>query len=417
MKKIELLKKKISLNNIIFFLFLILPISILSGNLLINITILSISLIFFLTIILKKIKFNYKNKIFILLIFFFISLIINLIFSDNYLLSYPRVIKFFFIIFFIFSFRYLILNTKYETLNKIYKFWFIVFSVVIFDLIFEYIIGHNILGYKSSMPNIRLASFTGIESIIGNYFYGFSLIFLAYLYKKFPNKKFLNLSIAYFLIIISFLIGERSNFIKTFIIILLFSFLVYEVRFKYKILSILFICFFVVSFLNFNEGYKVRYFDQINKIFEKNGIKSYLDNSQYGAHYNVAGEIFKNNPVFGVGIKNFRVESSKKKYEKLKHKYNKIRGNTHPHQIHYEFLSETGSFGYLCFLLFIFFSIFWSIKSYLNNKNIYQIAAILFVASSILPLIPSGSFFSTYSSSIFWINYAIMTGYINYKNN
>ena len=102
MKKIELLKKKISLNNIIFFLFLILPISILSGNLLINITILSISLIFFLTIILKKIKFNYKNKIFILLIFFFISLIINLIFSDNYLLSYPRVIKFFFIIFFIF---------------------------------------------------------------------------------------------------------------------------------------------------------------------------------------------------------------------------------------------------------------------------------------------------------------------------
>ena len=64
----------------------------------------------------------------------------------------------------------------------------------------------------------------------------------------------------------------------------------------------------VVSFLNFNQGYKLRYFTQVSKIFEKNGIRQYLDSSQYGAHYKVATKIFKENPIFGVGIKNSRVD-------------------------------------------------------------------------------------------------------------
>ena len=41
----------------------------------------------------------------------------------------------------------------------------------------------------------------------------------------------------------------------------------------------------------------------------KKWIKNYLDNSNYGAHRNVAKEIFLDNPIFGVGIKNFRFES------------------------------------------------------------------------------------------------------------
>ena len=55
--------------------------------------------------------------------------------------------------------------------------------------------------------------------------------------------------------------------------------------------------------------------------------------------------------MFGV-IKNFRYESGKSKYL-MKTCSNKIRQSTHPHQIHLEFLSETGLFGYLSFLTFI----------------------------------------------------------------
>jgi len=36
----------------------------------------------------------------------------------------------------------------------------------------------------------------------------------------------------------------------------------------------------------------------------------------------------------------------------------------------------------------------------------------LFVIVNLIPLLPSGSFFTTYSSGLFWINYAIMVGYV-----
>jgi len=138
----------------------------------------------------------------------------------------------------------------------------------------------------------------------------------------------------------------------------------------------------------------------------------YLDNSIYGAHFKVAEEIFKDNILFGVGIKNFRIASASDKYDNINHKLPERRANTHPHQVHYEFLSETGLFGYLSFGIFIILSFYFAIKSYLKNKNLYQLSGILYVMISLLPLLPTGSFFSTYSSSLFWLNYAIMVGYI-----
>jgi O-antigen ligase len=135
-----------------------------------------------------------------------------------------------------------------------------------------------------------------------------------------------------------------------------------------------------------------------------------MNETQYGAHYKTAIKIFKNYPYFGVGLKNFRNESPKDIY-KDNTPANNSRSATHPHQLHLEFLSETGIFGYIIFLIFIICSLVLSIKNYLTNKNKYQLASILFVIVSILPLIPSGSFFTSYGATIFWINYAIMISY------
>ena len=414
-QKNNIIKFFLNIQNYIYFLFLIFPLSILLGSFAINLNIFIISLIYLLSLIRKKINHNYQDKIFFLLIFFLISLITNLIFSNNISLSYPRVIKFFFVIFFIFSFKYCLLNLSDDQIEKLYKIWSIIFTFIVFDLLIEFLNGKNIIGLKSGMPGARLASFTGKEMVIGNYFYGFVLIFLSYFYNNFSKKKYLNLLLAIFFILISFIIGERANFIKAFAIISLFIFFIYDFKLRYKIFSLITLTFILIAFVSSNEKYKLRYFDQVHSLFKKDGISTYLKNSQYGAHYNVANEIFKDNPFFGVGIKNFRIESAKNKYNNLDHIYNNVRAATHPHQLHYEFLSETGLFGYLSFLLFIFLSIYWSIKNYLINKNIYQFSSILFILISLLPLLPSGSFLSTYTSSIFWLNYAIMVGYNDLK--
>ena len=416
MKKNNLIQYILIPHHNLFLLFFIFPLSILIGNFAININLLIISLTFLFYLITKQIDNIFQNKVFILLVLFLISLIINVIFSYDPLLSLPRVIKVGLIIFFIFSFRCCLLNLDNNHMQKLYTTWSIIFAFVTFDLIFEFFNGKNIMGLVSIMPGFRLGSFTGEESVIGNYFSGFVLIFLSCFYKTFYNKRYLNLLISLFLIIISFVIGERANFLKTFIIITLFYFFIYDFKIKTKFF------FFVTAFslllivLNSNSYYKYRYYEQIKSNFKGGGIYTYLDNSVYGAHYNVASEIFKDNPFFGVGIKNFRNQSVKNKYQNLPHRFNQLRSSTHPHQVHYEFLSETGLFGYLSFLLFIFLSLYWSIKNYFINKNIYQFSSILFVLVSLLPIIPGGSFFSTFTSSIFWLNYAIMVGYNDLKS-
>ena len=402
-----------SIKNSLVVLFSVFPIAILLGNLSINLSIILISLIFLVSLVAKKIIFKNQNRTFLLLAFFFISLVINLLFSNNFGLSAPRVIKFIFIIFFITSFKFLIINLRENQINKIYKIWSIFFTIVVIDLIIEFFKGTNIIGLSSVMPGWRLASFTGMESVIGNYFFGFVLIVLAYVYQNITNSKKLNLFLAIFFIIISFIIGERANFIKTFLIITCFIFLVYDFSLRSKIFSLLAFATLTIILLNFNTSYKNRYFSpHLQTLLEKDGLSKYLQTSQYGAQYNVAIEIFKDNPVFGVGIKNYRIENLNSKYNDLKHKENRLRWGTHPHQIHLEILSETGLFGFICFFIFMALSIFFSIKSYLINKNFYQLSGILFILASMLPLLPSGSFLSTYTSSIFWLNYALMIGYI-----
>ena len=145
------------------------------------------------------------------------------------------------------------------------------------------------------------------------------------------------------------------------------------------------------------------------------GVFNYIKNSPYGAHYDTAITIFKNYPIFGVGIKNFRNESPKDIYYNKNIPFSMNRAVTHPHQIHFEFLSETGIFGYLSFLIFFALSFKLSIKSFVLFRNTYQLSAILFCSLYLLPIIPSGSFFTTFSATIFWTLFGIMITY-NSKN-
>ena len=410
-KKIIPLKSDNSLDNLLFFFFRIYPITFLLGNFAINLFL----FIFNFLLILGFFKncYNYKvlNKYILYLLFFlFLSFVINLIFSNNFHLTYPRVLKFILIIGSILSFKQLLLGFKSTEINKLYKIWSIIFVIVIFDIIFELIFKINVIGLKSFMPG-RVSSCSGNELNIGHFFSAFSLIFMSFVYVNYKNIS-LNLIIGILLITISFLIGERSNFIKTLLIISAFIFLIHQIKVKYKILSFSSLIIFFIIMLNLNPGYKLRYLDQFTKVLTKEGINYYFDNTVYGAHYNVAKEIFKDNKFFGVGIKNFRIESFSNKYADLDHKQNNRRANTHPHQVHYEFLAETGLVGYFSFALFVCFSFYLAIKNYIKSRNLFQLSAIFYVLISLLPLLPSGSFFSTYTSSLFWLNYAIMAGYI-----
>ena len=414
---------------IIFF-----PISLILGNLIININFLLIFIIFLIDLSLNK-NFSFiKDKIFILLIVFFLSLLVNLNFSIDPIISLPRILKILTVICMFLFFRKMIAKYGNDFENILFGSWAILFSILIIDIIFEIIFGFNTIGIKSIIPG-RIASFFGNELVVGSFFLSFASIYIATIAKF--SKKNMNLKLIFliiFLISLSFLIGERSNFIKFFLISFFLLFFVIKLSFKIKIFSSLIIFCILFLSLNYFQDIKYRFYKQQIKNFQaetkelnkadsqnilidtKDNIISFIKWTKYGAHYNAAYKIFLENPYFGVGIKHFRNESIKEKYRNEEYKWTDERNTTHPHQIHFEFLSETGLFGYLFFIIFISASLYLSIKNYLIHKNLFQLVTILYVLVSILPLLPSGSFFSTYSSSLFWLNYTIMVSYIKKLN-
>ena len=409
MAMISKLKKENILIFSLFTLIILFPISYLLGNSIINLFLFLISLTYLFYLIKNKKIAEFKKSSFLILFSLWITFVINLFLSQNFDLSLNRVLKFIFIIFFVSAIKFIIRYKNYFFENYIYKIWSLIFLIVIFDLVFEYIFGHNILGNKSYMPG-RLTGFIDGELVIGYYFIGFALLAFIFLDKQIGKKNYTFFILLIF-IYISFLIGERSNFIKFFIASLIFFLIVYEIDLKKKIIGILItvsILYITVSNVNI---YKTRFVYQMPNLLEKNGIKKYMLNSTYGSHYNTALSVFKNNIIFGVGIKNYREESIKKIYTDQNKDFKFQIMGTHPHQIHLELLSETGIFGYLSFFSFIIYSLYLSLSSFLKSKNHYQLAAILFVICSLIPLLPSGSFFSTYTSVLFWFNYALMMAY------
>ena len=158
---------------------------------------------------------------------------------------------------------------------------------------------------------VRIASFFGDELVVGAFIHGFSLFLISYLIIKNSNNYIISIIILG-IIIISFLVGERSNFIKLFISIIIFSIFAFRVNIFRKILTFFILIGLIFGILNFNEEYKYRYYGQIKSFYKANGLINYYKNSQYGAHQNTAIKIFKEHPLFGVGIKNFRYESGKK---------------------------------------------------------------------------------------------------------
>ena len=398
-------------DKLLFILFSLFPITFILGNFLINLTFLIISIIFIISIIKNKNYFFTKDPIFWILFIFFISLIINLFFSIDLSNSINRVLKILLIISFILQIKEFIKKYEIEFENIIFGFWSFVFLIVLLDGVFEIIFGFNTLGFSTPLTG-RIAGFFGDELVLGAFFHSFCLIFVCYVFSLFKEYKKIILTIILSLIVLSLLIGERSNFIKIFLSLSCLSFFVVKLKFKYFLTSFILLFSILFTFVSFNHEAKNRYYDQL---VHYGKINNFFKGSLYGAHYNAAYKIFKEYPIFGIGVKNFRIESGKEKYRNDEFVLTEFRSTTHPHQMHLEILSETGIFGYTFFLIFILSSLFLSIKNYLKYKNMFQLSGIIYVIFYLTPILPSGSFFSTFSSGLFWINYSIMVSYI--KNN
>tara|TARA_Y100000389_G_scaffold147641_1_gene146549 strand:+ start:21311 stop:22579 length:1269 start_codon:yes stop_codon:yes gene_type:complete len=394
------------------------PIFIIAGEAINNLFIIIVSLIFLFISFENKKIFFLKNYYAYLLLFFLLTLIINIFFSEYGKENYSRQLGFVRFICLIFVINFCLNFSCGLYRSTIFSTWFLIFLITAIDLFYEFIFGFNILGNTSYMPG-RLSGFLGDELKIGNYFFGFFLISLTYLLDLNSFKNYYpKIIIIIFFIVVSFLIGERSNFIRIFASFIFFLYFYQKFSLNLKLVTTKIIILIILSSVFLNNNIKSR-MKQIYEPVAEFGISKYIKTSHYGAHYDTALKIFDNYKIFGIGLKQFRNESKKEIYDENENNiYKRDNWATHPHQIHFEILSESGLFGYISFLIFFLLSIIKSIKSYLKNRNNYLLSGIIFILISLIPILPSGSFFTTYTATIFWINYALIVSFDNdeFKN-
>jgi len=401
-----------SIDNILLILISIIPISILAGSAVSLSNIIIFDFLFIYFFFLKK-DFNWANSLIIkLLLFLYIYLIFNSLISQQAELNLYRNLGFIRLIIFFIGINYLFNESK--NFDNILKIWLIVILIVASDIFFEKIFGKNILGFSvgsNSPGNQRIVSFFKDEAIPGSFVYAISFILIGFFLEKIKNFKTKSLIIFFLFISILllsvFVTGERSSSLQFLISLILFFILLKEISFLKKIVlfgSIFSILFLVISNDSYLKSRSTKtifylvdtYKDSFQNPNPAPGGNQYAELSRSGF------EVFKKYPYFGVGNKNYRIESCKKDINKNYY------CETHPHQIYFEFLSEHGLIGSIL-LLSIFLVIFFNALKYtLVNRNYISLGCFVYLVVIFIPLLPSGAFFADYNLTLFFINLSIM---------
>jgi len=402
------------LNSYFLLLFSLIPLSIIVGPAVSLINILLIDFLFIFLVLYKK---DYKflsNKTVKLIMFLCLYLLFNSIISKDFLMGANRNFGFIRFGILFLAFNYFFHNKDF--VNRVLIVWILTLSILSLDTYVESIFGKNILGYGEEY-GARIVSFFKDEPIVGGYINGFYLLIIGYFFyinKNISNmQKYAILIFSIFFIIAIILTGERSNSIKAIFGFFLFYFFNDFFKFKEKIFSILLLILMFIFLLNSSDFLKLRYGGQffkpivselqLNNKIQKNKIKvNTLKDNIYLNLYQSGFEVFKKYPIFGVGNKNYRVETCSNK------KNSNYICTTHPHNVYFEFLAEHGLLGGMILLFILFNLIFSKIKIILNSKNYLQLGCVIFLITSFIPFLPSGAFFADYNLTIFWINLSIM---------
>lgn len=365
----------------------------------------------------KKINLYNKSLIFFLLLIYF-SLLVNLIFSVNIENSFLRNIFFIKYIIFIIGTIDFFSKRKLEFFLVI-KVWLLTLVIFSFDLIIQFITHKNMIGLESPLKYHRLSGFMGDELKAGSLILSFCFITSGYLVNM-SNNKIKGLILLCLFVATIFITGDRSNFLKSLLIVFCLTFFI-DKKFIKKFSALFLIMFsFIFLIISTNDVFKERFKDRmINGLSQNNfNILKFVKKTEYGKIYNSAYQLFLEKKLFGVGNKNFRIlceENFRSKYSFTKN-LKETKCNTHPHQIYFEILVEHGIFGLSLLLITLFSFIYQNYKIIFRKKDF--LLASLFFSNLIvfIPLLPGGSFFTSFNAVIFWLNISFFYSYKNICN-
>lgn len=151
----------------------------------------------------------------------------------------------------------------------------------------------------------------------------------------------------------------------------------------------------------------LKFKDKFNRIASEENLLlkyyKYYENSPWGQHHSAALDIFRDNKILGTGVRSYRYVCQE--YDKDNLYLSHSRCSTHPHNLHFELLSEVGLIGHIIFLILVI-GLFIKIFSKNNSKKLFHNFSFIFLLSILIsflvPFKPTGAIFSSWFGASFW---------------
>ncbi len=392
-----------SLENLQIIILYLLPISLISGSFLSDLSVSIIGLIFlYLTISQRDFKY-YKAAPVVIFWMWCLYLIIISCLSENPLLSFESSLFYFRFGLFALAIWYII-----ERNNSFKKNFFIilsiVFIIVLFDGYLEFFRGKNLLNYEYNGERIK--GLFGNNFVIGVYLSKLLPIIFALFYSEFFKTKKIIFLLMILLIstdILVYLSGERTSFFVVGLVSICVILLTSKFRIIRLITFLISIC-VILTITVYKENIRER---MISLTLEQTNLlndDAVVFSPRHESFYITSFSIFKDNYILGVGPKMYREYCDKPEYSA---------GNscsTHPHNTYMQLLSETGLIGALpviflfFYICFIFLKQFWFVYiKKIKAFSDYQICLMVSLFVSLWPIMPTQNFFNNWISIIYFI--------------
>lgn len=418
----ENFEKKL-INSKLNYAIILIPLLLVTGPFLPDL-VLTISSIYFLicVFIYKEFKL-FKNTFFKIFLFFYFICILSSLLSEYKIHSLKSSLPYIrFGLFSLLIHFYFIKDKNF--LKNLYFVMICSYLILIIDGFYQFFSGYNLFGYP--IINDRVSSFFKDELVLGSYISRFlPLLIGVSIYTEIIFKKryvLLNYFIFFSSMVLTYISGERTAFF--FIILIYFYYLFFWQRISKNILIIsLMSITTIIAITYFNSDIKKRMIDLTADQLSTNNIDNTKPMELYQGHFLIAYELFRKNPILGVGPKNYRKHcDNEEKYQQRPYYC-----TTHPHNTYFQLLAETGLIGFLIILLF-FISIIFNLSKYFflflfkkkKTREDFYLSITLCILISLWPFVPSGSFFNNYMSIVYFyplgIYFALNNNLVKPKN-
>ncbi|MDA8822372.1 O-antigen ligase family protein [Candidatus Pelagibacter bacterium] len=291
-------------------------------------------------------------------------------------------------------------------------------AFVCFDIFFQFFFEKDIFGIVSISPRHYSGVF-GAELIAGGYMQKFALFFF---FLPFAQKKnfFYKIPIL-FIIFIFFTGGITISGNRMPLILFILSFLIFlfvdKKKRKYLLTTLVAVFLFFLLSIKSSETYKhhlTNFYHHGKNLIISLSIKDLAQESMvtarkpYVLEFHCFKIIWKNNPIFGGGLKSYRIQDGG--------------CNNHPHNYYFEILTDLGIVGLSIILFFIFMLLrkillkeSTSFQFNLKNLDSKVMPFFLIFFFEFFPFRTSGSFFTTSNASIIFIVLAILVSLVSKK--